>query len=125
MVGGGSRASWEHGSRAGDPAEYRAARLSAAEARDCRYQWKHRGRTRPQPYQPSGPHRPHAARGSPRRRGAAPRAAPRGPTLPGLRDLTARVLPGVRLAVGTQRRERLAVTAFVDEIAAAGILYSE
>jgi signal transduction histidine kinase len=36
-----------------------------------------------------------------------------------------RTLSEVRLAAGKERRERLAVTAFVDDIAAAGHLYSE
>ena len=52
-------------------------------------------------------------------------AAVLGRNLTSLRDLIDRMLSEVRLAAGTQRRERLAVTAFVDEIAAAGILYSE
>jgi len=52
-------------------------------------------------------------------------AALLGRNLTSLRDLIDRMLSEVRLAAGTQRRERLAVTAFVDEIAAAGILYSE
>jgi hypothetical protein len=42
-----------------------------------------------------------------------------------LRDLVDRMLSEVGLAAGKQRRERIAVTAFVDEIAAAGNLYSE
>jgi signal transduction histidine kinase len=45
--------------------------------------------------------------------------------LTSLRDLVDRTLSEVRLSAGKQRRERLAVTAFVDEIAAAGNLYSE
>jgi len=52
-------------------------------------------------------------------------AAVLGRNLTGLRDLIDRTLSEVRLAAGKQRRERLAVTAFVDEIAAAGLLYSE
>ena len=46
-------------------------------------------------------------------------------TLTSLRDLVDRMLSEVRLAAGKQQRERLAVTAFVDEIVAAGNLYSE
>lgn len=48
-----------------------------------------------------------------------------GRSLTSLRNLIDRTLSEVRLAVGTQRRERLAVTAFVDEIAATGVLHSE
>jgi signal transduction histidine kinase len=48
-----------------------------------------------------------------------------GRALTSLRDLIDRTLSEVRLAAGKQRRERLEVTAFVDEIAAAGSLYSE
>jgi signal transduction histidine kinase len=48
-----------------------------------------------------------------------------GRSLTGLRDLIDRTLSEVRLASGTQRRERLTVTALVDEIAAAGVLHSE
>jgi signal transduction histidine kinase len=46
-------------------------------------------------------------------------------SLTGLRDLVDRTLSQVRLAAGNQRRERLSVTTFVDEIAAAGMLHSE
>src|SRR5688572_27129903 len=52
-------------------------------------------------------------------------AAVLGRNLTSLRDLVDRTLSEVRLAAGKQRRERLTVTAFVDEMAAAGILYSE
>jgi signal transduction histidine kinase len=52
-------------------------------------------------------------------------AAVLGRSLTGLRDLIDRTMSEVRLAAGKQRRERLAVTAFVDELAAAGTLYSE
>ncbi len=52
-------------------------------------------------------------------------AAVLGRNLTSLRDLVDRTLSEARLAAGTQRRERLAVTAFVDEMAAAGNLYSE
>ncbi len=48
-----------------------------------------------------------------------------GRSLTGLRDVVDRTLAEVRLAAGTQRRERLSVTAFVDEIAATGILHAE
>ena len=48
-----------------------------------------------------------------------------GRNLTALRDLIDRTLSEVRLATGKQRRERLAVAAFVDELAAAGALYSE
>ena len=52
-------------------------------------------------------------------------AAVLGRNLMSLRDLVDRTMSEVRLAAGKQRRERLAVTAFVDEVAAAGSLYSE
>ena len=52
-------------------------------------------------------------------------AAILGRNLTSLRDLVDRTMSEVRLAAGKQRCERLAVTAFVDEIAAAGHLYSE
>ena len=52
-------------------------------------------------------------------------AAVLGRNLTSLRDLVDRTLSEARLAAGTQRRERLAVTTFVDEMAAAGNLYSE
>jgi signal transduction histidine kinase len=48
-----------------------------------------------------------------------------GRSLTGLRNLVDRTLSEVRLEVGAQRRERLSVTALVDEIAAAGMLHSE
>jgi len=48
-----------------------------------------------------------------------------GRSLTSLRDLTDRTLSQVRLAAGNQRRERLSVMAFVDEIAATGVLHSE
>lgn len=48
-----------------------------------------------------------------------------GRSLTGLRVLVDRALSEVRLATGTQRRERLTVTTLVDEIAAAGLLHSE
>jgi signal transduction histidine kinase len=48
-----------------------------------------------------------------------------GHSLTSLRDLTDRRLSQVRLAAGNQRRERLSVMAFVDEIAATGALHSE
>lgn len=48
-----------------------------------------------------------------------------GRSLTSLRDLVDRTLSEVRLAAGKQRRERLSVTTFVDEIAAAGVLHSE
>ena len=48
-----------------------------------------------------------------------------GRSLTSLRDLVGRTLSEVRLAAGTQRRERLSVTTFVDEIAASGVLHSE
>ena len=48
-----------------------------------------------------------------------------GRSLTSLRDLVGRTLSEVRLAAGTQRREPLSVTTFVDEIAASGVLHSE
>jgi signal transduction histidine kinase len=48
-----------------------------------------------------------------------------GRSLTSLRNLVDRTLSEVRLAAGTQRRERLWVTAFVDEIAATGFLHAE
>jgi signal transduction histidine kinase len=48
-----------------------------------------------------------------------------GRSLTSLRDVVDRTLSEVRLAAGTQRRERLSVTALVDEIAATGILHAE
>jgi signal transduction histidine kinase len=48
-----------------------------------------------------------------------------GRSLMGLRDLVDRTLSEVRLARGEQRRERLMVVTFLDEIAAAGMLHSE
>ena len=48
-----------------------------------------------------------------------------GRSLTSLRTLVDRTLSEVRLAAGKQRRERLSVTTFVDEIAALGILHSE
>ena len=48
-----------------------------------------------------------------------------GRSLMSLRSLVDGTLSEVRLASGTQRRERLSVTALVDEIAATGILHSE
>jgi signal transduction histidine kinase len=48
-----------------------------------------------------------------------------GRSLVSLRNLVDRTLSEVRLAAGTQRRERLSVTALVDEIAATGVLHSE
>src|SRR4030095_7992037 len=48
-----------------------------------------------------------------------------GRNLTSLRDLIDRTVSEVRLAAGKQRRERLAVTALVDEIVAAGILHAE
>jgi signal transduction histidine kinase len=48
-----------------------------------------------------------------------------GRSLTSLRNLIDRTLSEVRLAGGTQLRERLSVTAFLDEIAAAGVLHSE
>jgi signal transduction histidine kinase len=52
-------------------------------------------------------------------------AAVLGRNLTSLRDLADRTLSEVRLAAGKQQRERLAITAFVEEIAAAGNLYAE
>jgi signal transduction histidine kinase len=48
-----------------------------------------------------------------------------GRNLTSLRDLVDRTLSEVRLAAGKQRRERLGVTTFIDEIAATGVLHSE
>ena len=48
-----------------------------------------------------------------------------GRNLTSLRDLVDRTLSEVRLAAGKQQRERLEVTAFVDEITATGVLHSE
>jgi signal transduction histidine kinase len=48
-----------------------------------------------------------------------------GRSLASLRNLVDRTLSEVRLVAGTQRRERLSVTALVDEIAATGVLHSE
>jgi len=48
-----------------------------------------------------------------------------GRSLTSLRALVDRALSEVRLAAGKQRRERLSVTTFMDEIAATGILHSE
>jgi signal transduction histidine kinase len=48
-----------------------------------------------------------------------------GRSLTGLWDLVDRTLSEVRLAAGKQRRERLNVTTFVDEIAATGLLHAE
>src|SRR5688500_8035371 len=48
-----------------------------------------------------------------------------GRSLTDLRDLVNRTLSEVRLAAGKRRSERLEMTSFVDEIAAAGILHSE
>jgi signal transduction histidine kinase len=48
-----------------------------------------------------------------------------GRSLTGLRDIIDRSLSEVRLAAGKQRRERLSVTALVDELAATGVLHSE
>lgn len=48
-----------------------------------------------------------------------------GRSLTSLRVLIDRTLSEVRLAAGKQRRERLSVTEFMDEIAASGILHSE
>jgi signal transduction histidine kinase len=48
-----------------------------------------------------------------------------GRSLTNLRDLVDRTLSQVRLAAGTQRRERLSMTTFMDEIAATGLLHSE
>jgi signal transduction histidine kinase len=48
-----------------------------------------------------------------------------GRSLTDLRDLVDRTLSEVRLRAGKQRRERLNMTTFVDEIAATGILHAE
>jgi signal transduction histidine kinase len=48
-----------------------------------------------------------------------------GRSLASLRNLVDRTLSEVRFVAGTQRRERLSVTALVDEIAATGVLHSE
>jgi len=48
-----------------------------------------------------------------------------GRSLTDLRDLVDRTLSEVRLRAGKQRRERLDMTTFVDEIAATGILHAE
>jgi len=48
-----------------------------------------------------------------------------GRSLTDLRGLVDRTLSEVRLAAGKQQRERIAVTAFVDDIVAAAILHSE
>jgi signal transduction histidine kinase len=48
-----------------------------------------------------------------------------GRSLANLRGLVDRALSAVRLAAGKQQRERIAVTAFLDEIAAAGMLHAE
>ena len=48
-----------------------------------------------------------------------------GRSLMGLRDVIDRTLSEVRLASGKQRRERLPVITFLDEIASAGVLHSE
>jgi signal transduction histidine kinase len=48
-----------------------------------------------------------------------------GRSLMSLRDLVDRTFSEVRLAAGQQRRERLGVTTFFDEIAAIGVLHSE
>jgi signal transduction histidine kinase len=48
-----------------------------------------------------------------------------GRSLTALRDLVDRTLSTVRLAAGIQRRERLGVARFVDDIAATGVLHSE
>ena len=48
-----------------------------------------------------------------------------GRSLTGLQDLVDRTLSEVRLAAGKQRRERLSVITFVDEIAATGVLHAE
>jgi signal transduction histidine kinase len=48
-----------------------------------------------------------------------------GRSLTSLRAVVDRTLSEVRLATGAQRRERMAVTAFIDEIAATGILHAE
>jgi signal transduction histidine kinase len=48
-----------------------------------------------------------------------------GRSLTSLQDLVERTLAEVRLAAGKQRPERLTVAAFVDQIGATGVLYSE
>jgi signal transduction histidine kinase len=48
-----------------------------------------------------------------------------GRSLTGLRDLVDRTLSEVRLAAGNPRRERLSVTALLDDIASTGVLHSE
>ena len=48
-----------------------------------------------------------------------------GRSLTGMRDLVDRTLGEIRLAAGYPRRERLNVTAFLDDIAATGVLHSE
>ena len=48
-----------------------------------------------------------------------------GRSLTSLQDLVDRTLSEVRLADGKQRPERLSVAAFVDDIAATGVLHSE
>jgi len=48
-----------------------------------------------------------------------------GRSLTSLRNLVDRTLSEVRLAAGTQRRERLRVTTLIDEIASTGVLHSE
>jgi signal transduction histidine kinase len=48
-----------------------------------------------------------------------------GRSLASLRALVDRTLSEVRLAAGKQQRERMAVTAFLDEMAAAGMLHAE
>ena len=48
-----------------------------------------------------------------------------GRSLMSLRDVVDRTLSDVRLESGKQRRERLSVTAFLDEVAATGMLHAE
>jgi hypothetical protein len=48
-----------------------------------------------------------------------------GRSLSGLRALVDRTLSEVRLGAGTQRRERLSVTAFMDDVATTGVLHAE
>jgi signal transduction histidine kinase len=48
-----------------------------------------------------------------------------GRSLLGLREVIDRTLSEVRLAVGNQRRVRMSVAEFIDEIAATGVLHSE
>jgi signal transduction histidine kinase len=48
-----------------------------------------------------------------------------GRSLTGLRDLVDRTLTEVRLVAGSPRRERLSVTALLDDIASTGMLHSE